>query len=111
MYHLPICTRRISTSCEQRDQRRSFALVPARDSLIFEMLFPDKVVRELHEKSVQQADSCSEFTQRILEIASIPCKILCWQGIYPETGAISTAAPVWESCSNCDIPMHELPVS
>jgi hypothetical protein len=57
------------------------------------MFFPDKVARELREKSVRQADSCGEFTHRILEIVSIPCKIPCWQGICLETGAISTASP------------------
>jgi hypothetical protein len=43
-------------------------------------------------------------TERTSQNREFPCKIPCLQGICLETGAISTASPARESCSNSHIP-------
>jgi hypothetical protein len=44
------------------------------------------------------------------KMAYFPVKFPVCRESAQETGASSTALPVWESCSNCDIPIHDISV-
>src|SRR6267378_1177993 len=65
----------------------------AQKFLVPRNLFPDNLLRELREKSLQHSRILHRTWLAGRQNRKIPCKIPCYQGSRMETGAISTASP------------------
>ena len=81
------------------------ALCYASDDTLRQINFPVSSRRELSHKGAANSVFRPQVVSPSRQNAGLPCKIPCYQGIHAETGAISTASPVRESCSNQDIPV------
>jgi hypothetical protein len=78
----------------------------AQKFLVPRNLFPDNLLRELREKSLQHSRILHRTWLAGRQNRKFPCKIPCYQGSRMETGAISTASPANQSGTQRKCPFY-----